>query len=102
MPSEVVRVAIAPVPTYEPAAIEQAVRTVLAPLGGMAAFVVPGTRVVLKPNFLMPSAPEGAICTPPELLRAVARLAREAGAATVEATDSPGSAAPLVVRAAWD
>jgi uncharacterized protein (DUF362 family)/NAD-dependent dihydropyrimidine dehydrogenase PreA subunit len=109
-------VSIARVTTYEPAAVERAVRDVLAPLGGMTAFVVPDTRVMLKPNFLMPSAPERAICTHPELLRAVARLAREAGAATVEAADSPGVGSasrcarrlglgdgdPLVVRDADD
>ncbi len=86
------RVCIARVTTYEPAAIDEAVRTVLAPMGGIAAFVVPGTRVILKPNFLMPSAPERAICTHPEILRAVARLVRAGGAAVVEATDSPGVA----------
>jgi uncharacterized protein (DUF362 family)/NAD-dependent dihydropyrimidine dehydrogenase PreA subunit len=76
--------------SYDPAAVARAVRVVLEPLGGIAAFVAPGSRVLLKPNLLMPSAPERAICTHPEILRAVARLAREAGAAAVEATDSPG------------
>ena len=56
----------------------------------MRAFVAPGARVVLKPNLLMPSAPERAICTHPEIIRAVARLARTAGAARVDVTDSPG------------
>jgi uncharacterized protein (DUF362 family)/NAD-dependent dihydropyrimidine dehydrogenase PreA subunit len=90
MISDAPRVSIARVTTYDPAAIEQAVRAVLAPLGGMATFVAPGARVVLKPNLLMPSAPERAICTHPELLRAAARLAQDSGAAVVEATDSPG------------
>lgn len=90
MSSESARVAIVPVSTYEPAAIQQAVRAVLAPLGGMTVFVAPGARVMLKPNLLMPSAPDRAICTHPELLRAVARHALESGAAAVEATDSPG------------
>ena len=76
--------------TYEPAAVDRALRAVLEPLGGIGAFVTPGARVVLKPNLLMPSAPERAICTHPEIIRAVARLAREAGAAIVEVSDSPG------------
>jgi len=84
------RVSIHRLATYEPAAVDRALRAVLAPLGGMGAFVAPGARVVLKPSLLMPSAPERAICTHPEIIRAVARLAREAGAALVEATDSPG------------
>ena len=84
------RVSLHRLTTYEPAAVDRALRVVLAPLGGMSAFAAPGARVVLKPNLLMPSAPERAICTHPEIIRAVARLAREAGAALVEATDSPG------------
>ena len=82
------RVSIHRLTTYEPAAVDRALHAVLAPLGGMSAFVAPGARVVLKPSLLMPSAPERAICTHPEIIRAVARLAREAGAALVEATDS--------------
>lgn len=84
------RVSIQRLDTYEPAAVERAVQAVLEPLGGMGAFVASGVRVALKPNWLMPSAPERAICTHPEILRAVARLARVCGAAAVEATDSPG------------
>ena len=84
------RVSIQRLTTYEPAAVNRALRAVLAPLGGMGAFLAPGARVVLKPSLLMPSAPERAICTHPEIIRAVARLACEAGAAVVEATDSPG------------
>jgi uncharacterized protein (DUF362 family)/NAD-dependent dihydropyrimidine dehydrogenase PreA subunit len=76
--------------TYEPTAVVRAIRSLLAPLGGIGAFVTPGARVVLKPNWLLPSAPERAICTHPEIIRAVARLAREGGASVVEATDSPG------------
>jgi len=84
------RVSIQRLATYEPASVARAVRAVLEPLGGIGAFVVPGSRVLLKPNLLMPSAPERAICTHPEILRAIARLARESGASVVEATDSPG------------
>jgi uncharacterized protein (DUF362 family) len=69
------RVSLARLTSYAPAAVAEAVSAVLAPLGGMGAFVRPGMRVVLKPNLLLPSAPERAICTHPEILRAVARLA---------------------------
>jgi uncharacterized protein (DUF362 family)/NAD-dependent dihydropyrimidine dehydrogenase PreA subunit len=89
-PAAARRVSIQRLATYEPAAVERAVRAVLEPLGGIGAFVMPGARVVLKPNLLMPSAPERAVCTHPEIIRAVARLAREVGAAVVEVTDSPG------------
>lgn len=84
------RVSLVRLDDYRPAAVAEAVAAVLAPLGGMEAFVRPGTTVVLKPNFLLPSPPERAVCTHPEILRAVARLALSAGAAAVEATDSPG------------
>ncbi len=84
------RVSIVRLASYEPAAVERALRAVLEPLGGMGGFVTPGMRVVLKPNLLLPSAPERAICTHPEILRAVARLAHAHGASVVELTDSPG------------
>lgn len=84
------RVSIVRLESYEPRAVARALRDVLEPLGGMGAFLSPGDRVALKPNFLLPSAPERAICTHPEVIRAVARLARECGAAEVVATDSPG------------
>jgi uncharacterized protein (DUF362 family)/NAD-dependent dihydropyrimidine dehydrogenase PreA subunit len=76
--------------SYEPKGVDRALREVLEPLGGLAAFVPAAARVCLKPNFLLPSAPERAICTHPEIIRAVARLARECGASEVVATDSPG------------
>jgi len=70
--------------------VARALRELLEPLGGMGAFVAPGQRVVLKPNFLWGAGPERAVCTHPEIVRQIARLAREAGAAEVVVTDSPG------------
>jgi uncharacterized protein (DUF362 family)/Pyruvate/2-oxoacid:ferredoxin oxidoreductase delta subunit len=84
------RVSIARLDDYEPAAVARALREVLEPLGGIRAFVAEGARVVLKPNFLWASGPALAICTHPEIIRQTARLAREAGAAEVVVTDSPG------------
>ena len=57
-----------------------ALREVLAPLGGMAGFVKPGERIALKPNLLMPAAPEQAIITHPAVVAAVALEVKEAGA----------------------
>lgn len=76
---------------YGPAEVSRALEELLAPLGGIAAFVPPGGRVVLKPNFLWASAPERAVCTHPEIVRGVARLARACGAGGVVVTDSPGT-----------
>ncbi len=67
------------------AAVERAVDL----LGGIRAFVRSGSRVLLKPNLLKASPPEAAVTTHPEILRAVIRLARSAGA-DVTVGDSPG------------
>ena len=54
-------------------------RALLAPLGGMSAFVKPGEKVLLKPNLLGPFPPETAVTTHPAVVEAAARLVREAG-----------------------
>ncbi|WP_294477701.1 DUF362 domain-containing protein [uncultured Victivallis sp.] len=54
-------------------------RKLLAPLGGMRAFVNPGEKVLLKPNLLGPFAPESAVTTHPAVVEAAARLVLEAG-----------------------
>ena len=51
----------------------------LAPLGGMDAFVQEGDRVLLKVNLLSARAPEKAVTTHPDLVRAVAREVKKAG-----------------------
>jgi uncharacterized protein (DUF362 family)/ferredoxin len=84
------RVSLAKLGDYGPAAVARAMREVLEPLGGARALVPEGARVVLKPNFLWASGVDRAVCTHPEIIRQAARLAREAGAAAVVVTDSPG------------
>ena len=74
---------------YDPRAVLDAVRTALAPWGGMGAFVRPGQRVLLKPNLLAGFAPERAVTTHPAVVRAAILLAQEAGG-TVAVGDSPG------------
>ena len=61
----------------------------LAPLGGMGAFVRPGERVLIKPNMLAAKSPDAAVTTNPEVVRAVIELVREVGATPVVG-DSPG------------
>ncbi len=65
------------------------VRTVLAPLGGMAAFVKSGNRVVVKPNIGWDRPPEQAATTHPDVVKAVVQLALDAGAAQVLVFDRP-------------
>ncbi len=45
-------VSLKQVESYDPQAVLEAMRSCLALLGGMGAFVRPGQRVLLKPNLL--------------------------------------------------
>lgn len=65
--------------SYDDSTLEAALRQVLAPLGGMAAFVKPGDRVLLKPNLLTGARPTKECTTRPEVVYWVARLVEEAG-----------------------
>ena len=82
-------VSLQQVTTYDYQSLRSAVERLLAPLGGMAAFVRPGERVLLKPNMLSAKPPEAAVTTHPAVLRAVIELVREAGAVPLVG-DSPG------------
>ena len=77
--------------TYALDEVRAAVRGVLAPLGGIGAWVRPGMRVLLKPNLLMRKHPDAAVTTHPVLVAAVAELVRDAGGRVLIA-DSPGGA----------
>ena len=68
--------------------MRNALNKALAPLGGIQAFVKPGARVLLKPNLLAPKPPESAVCTHPQIVRAVALEVMEAGG-KVYLGDSP-------------
>ncbi len=75
--------------TYIPADIEGALKKLLAPLGGMGAFVKNGQRVLIKPNMLAGRHPDRAVTTHPEVLRAVIRMVQAAGG-IASVGDSPG------------
>ena len=76
--------------TYEEQAVCRAVEQLLAPLGGIQAFVKPGQKVFIKPNMLGAGRPQDAKTTHPAVVYAVARLAVQAGAAQVLVGDCPG------------
>ena len=76
-------------PTYDREMVRASLLRLLEPLGGMAAFVLPGERVLIKPNMLYAKAPECGVTTHPEVLRAVIELVREAGGIPLVG-DSPG------------
>lgn len=83
------KVAIARCASYETRAVQDAVRRAVDLVGGMASYVRPGAKVLLKPNLLSPRPPEDAVDTHPEVVRAVARLVKESGGTPVIG-DSPG------------
>lgn len=76
--------------SYEPSVLASALDAALAPLGGMERFVRPGQRVFLKLNLLLKAEPGRAVTTQPELVRAVIRAVKAAGASDIAIGDSPG------------
>jgi uncharacterized protein (DUF362 family) len=66
-----------------------AVRAAVERLGGMKAFVKPGSKVVIKPNMSFADPPEIATNTHPLVTRELAAMCREAGAAWVRVLDHP-------------
>jgi uncharacterized protein (DUF362 family) len=68
---------------------DRTVRAAISVLGGMGRFIRKGDVVVLKPNVAFDRPPALAATTHPETLRAVAKLALEAGAARVFVADNP-------------
>jgi len=74
---------------YSGKELRSALTRLLAPLGGMGAFVKSGERVLLKPNMLSAKTPDAAVTTNPEVVRAVIEMVREAGAIPFVG-DSPG------------
>jgi uncharacterized protein (DUF362 family) len=69
--------------------VEKRLREGMGILGGMAAFVKPGQRVLLKVNLLMKKAPQQAVTTHPSVIEAVVKLVQEAGGIPIIG-DSPG------------
>lgn len=74
---------------YQPERVEAALQSMLAPLGGMQAFVSPGQKVLIKPNLLAGKAPEKAVTTHPEIVRQTILMAQACGG-IVSVGDSPG------------
>jgi uncharacterized protein (DUF362 family) len=69
--------------------LDRALARLLAPLGGMAAFVRSGQSVVLKPNLGFPNAPEVRATTSPWLTVAVVRAVQACGARRILIADYP-------------
>ena len=82
------QVSLTSCPDYEKERVRQALIQLLEPLGGIQAFVRPGERILLKPNFVYRVRLNRPAVTHPEILLAVARMVRQAGAHPVIG-DSP-------------
>jgi len=84
-----IKVALEKVESYNSEAVKAGLASLLEHLGGMAAFVKPGERVLIKPNMLSAKLPEAAVTTHPAILRAVIELVQSAGGIALVG-DSPG------------
>ena len=65
-----------------------ATRAAVELLGGMRRFVKPGNRVVIKPNMSFARPPEAGTNTSPEVVRELAVMCKEAGAAGILIPDN--------------
>jgi uncharacterized protein (DUF362 family) len=65
--------------SYDRHLLKASLETVLAPLGGMTAWVKPGDRVLLKPNLLTGSRPTKACTTHPEVVYCIAQMVQAVG-----------------------
>lgn len=74
--------------TYDPPLLQQHIAEMLDSMG--PDWIVPGARVLIKPNLLLPAAPDKGIVTHPQVVRAVAEHLLDKGA-RVQISDSSGT-----------
>jgi uncharacterized protein (DUF362 family) len=74
---------------YDPQELNAAIKKAVGAIGGIRAFVNRNDRVLIKPNILSGRKPEEAVCTHPEVVRAVIKMVKETGA-VITVGDSPG------------
>lgn len=89
LPAAAPRISVA---TGDAEGIDRMVRAAVAgldPVAGMRRFICAGDRVLIKPNVGFDRPPHLGATTHPEVLRALIRLCREAGAQRVVVTDNP-------------
>ncbi len=88
------KVAIVRCNDYDEANVEQAVQRGIDLLGGMAQFIRPDEKILLKPNILAGDDPEKLVGPHPLVFKAVARLAQQI-TPNVSYGDSPGFGKPI-------
>ncbi len=84
---------------YEFGEVYSAAERLFAGLGGIGALIRPGQTVLLKPNLLSDHSPEEAVTTHPEVVRALIRLVKLAGAVPVVADSS---ASVIKIERVWE
>lgn len=88
------RVGVAECSRYDVDEVTAAVRAAVESLGGIGSFVGNGEIILIKPNLLAARPPEAAVTTHPELVRALVRLVKEAGATAVVGDSPAGRGTP--------
>jgi uncharacterized protein (DUF362 family) len=73
------RVSLIQAESYDRSRLRASLEELLAPLGGIQAFVKLGDRVLLKPNLLTGARPGKEATTRPEIVYCLAQMVREAG-----------------------
>jgi uncharacterized protein (DUF362 family)/NAD-dependent dihydropyrimidine dehydrogenase PreA subunit len=91
-------VAVARCPDYDRERVLAAVRKSVDSLGGIRRFVTSGERILIKPNMLSAKAPEEAVTTHPEVLRAVIKLVKECGATPIVGDSPSGPSTERILR----
>jgi uncharacterized protein (DUF362 family)/NAD-dependent dihydropyrimidine dehydrogenase PreA subunit len=94
---ETIPVGLVPCPGYDPEQVLSAVTEAIDLTGGIGRYLTAGMHVLVKPNILMGAAPEKAVCTHPEVLKAVCLIITGYGC-TVTIADSPGAGIPYRER----
>jgi uncharacterized protein (DUF362 family)/ferredoxin len=82
------RVALVACASYDQDKVDEAVKQGVGLIGGIGQFVKPGEKILLKLNVLIGAGPEKCVCTHPAVLKAAAKLLKEAGA-LASCGDSP-------------
>jgi len=83
------KVSIVKCDTYKQEQIYKSLKQAIDLIGGIAEFVKPDKRVLLKPNLLKVAKPDEAVITHPEFIRAVIRLIKTQ-TSNIILGDSPG------------
>ena len=86
---EKMKVAVVKAENYQSRTVNEAVNKAVDLLGGWEKYIKKGDKVLIKPNMLTAAAPEKAVTTHPEVVRAVIKAVKSQGAYPSVA-DSPG------------